>query len=69
MSANPRPWSYQKTYMAGGRPFLTISDANGKPFAYLTLWPERAEENARLIVDAVNGTLADDPPADGRYTR
>jgi hypothetical protein len=53
MPANPRPWTYRKTYV-GSSPFLTISDANGQPFAYLTLWPENVEANARLICEAVN---------------
>jgi len=69
MSANPRPWTYEKSYMAGGRPFMTITDANGEDFAYLTLWPENVEENAKLICEAVNATPADEHPADGRFTR
>lgn len=58
MSANPRPWTYEKSYMAGGRPFVTITDANGNDFAYLTLWPENVEENAKLICEEVNSALS-----------
>lgn len=53
MPANPRPWTYRKTYV-GTSPFLEIFDANGKAIAYMTLWPENVEENAKLICEAVN---------------
>jgi hypothetical protein len=65
MTANPRPWTYLKTYIDGGIPFLTISDANGQAIAYMTLWPENVEANAKLICEAVNGEfdlIADDEP-------
>ena len=68
MPANPRPWTYRKTYV-GTSPFIEIIDATGKAVGYLTLWPENVEENGKLICEAVNGTIADDPPADGSYTR
>lgn len=54
MSTNPRPWTYRKTYLAGGSPFVTITDANGQAIGYFTLWPENVEENAKLICEAVN---------------
>jgi hypothetical protein len=57
VTANPRPWTYRKTYIDGGTPFLTISDANRQAIAYMTLWPENVEANAKLICEAVNGEV------------